>query len=206
MKAFKLDWEYEHLLDMEEDASYIQTSDDDENLRFYINGIEPKETPSIIYFQANFNVISDESDYPIVDLGIPVVSKKMLKVLTDLKNFEFKEISTCMIDDTFSGKIFNEKKELLDNVPTNRKFITLQILSYTSCFDYDNSVFRPLRSNPDLPGIIKKMVLKEPDKGFPPIFRIKESSSKLFVSEEAKEALERADIKGCIFEEVEVSN
>jgi hypothetical protein len=49
------------------------------------------------------------------------------------------------------------------------------------------------------------MKLKKPINGFPPLFRLDESRSKLFISEEAKRALELSDIKGCIFEPIEVS-
>jgi hypothetical protein len=47
--------------------------------------------------------------------------------------------------------------------------------------------------------------LKEPLGGFSALFRVDVISSSLFISQSAKEALEAAGIKGCVFEEVEVS-
>ncbi|MEC3907484.1 hypothetical protein VOI54_10675 [Tamlana sp. 2201CG12-4] len=38
----------------------------------------------------------------------------------------------------------------------------------------------------------------------PPIFRINESPSKIFVTDKAKEALETNGVRGCVFEKVEV--
>lgn len=56
------------------------------------------------------------------------------------------------------------------------------------------------------PTLVSKYVFKEPKDGFPPLFRVFEKPSSIFISEEAKKVLEANNIKGCIFEEVEVTS
>ena len=77
--------------------------------------------------------------------------------------------------------------------------------TYTNAFDYENSDFKPLRSNPNMPGVIKRLILRRPNNGFPPIFKIIEKSSDLFLSEEAKDSLLENDIKGCVFTPIDVN-
>ena len=161
--------------------------------------------PKEIYLRANFNVIPNNTDYPITDLTFPIISKKMIDILLSVKKINIKYFQTIMIDDTFLDDYLDENGKLNQNIPLNTSFFAIQFLQVEDVFDYSTSIFKPMRSNPELPGIIKKMVLKEPENGFPPLFKIKESLPNIFVSQEAKEALEEQNIKGCIFEEVEVS-
>ena len=45
-------------------------------------------------------------------------------------------------------------------------------------------------------GVIRKMVLREPDSGFPPCFRLLASSTRLYVSESAYNAIVNSAIEG----------
>src|SRR3989339_263666 len=204
MKAYLLNWEWDHLIDMTDDATLISYSDS-ENLRFVLTGISKDPLPNILYLQANFNVISKKTDFPIIDVGFPVLSKRMISILLKIKNFSHRVIETVMIDDTYFGQLFDEKGLLLSNVPINKEYSALQILEYTNAFDYENSDFKPLRSNPNMPGVIKRLILRRPNNGFPPIFKIIEKSSDLFLSEEPKDSLLENDIKGCVFTPIDVN-
>ncbi len=203
VKVYTLNHDYEHSGDPERDAFHISFNGDDMISSFLLN---PKyeELPDVIYFQANFNLIP-EYDYPLTDLNIPVFSRRMMDIILGIGGCKFKEVSVVMIDDTYFKDKFNSKGELLPEVPVEKEYLTFQLQERLEVFDYERSVYKMLKSQPDKPGIIKKMVLKEPSIGFPPLFRIKEKASVLFVSKEAKEALEAENIKGCVFEPVESS-
>jgi len=203
-KLYKLLHEYEHLIDMDFDASSEPFIGID-TIGYDMMNTESFNMPKEIYLRANFNVIPNNTDYPITDLTFPIISKKMIDILLSVKKINIKYFQTIMIDDTFLDDYLDENGKLNQNIPLNTSFFAIQFLQVEDVFDYSTSIFKPMRSNPELPGIIKKMVLKEPENGFPPLFKIKESLPNIFVSQEAKEALEEQNIKGCIFEEVEVS-
>ena len=59
--------------------------------------------------------------------------------------------------------------------------------------------------NPSKPGHIEKIVLKASNHNVSPVFRISESPATLFISHQAKMALEKAGVIGCVFEKVEIS-
>lgn len=52
----------------------------------------------------------------------------------------------------------------------------------------------------------KKISFTRTKNGFPPLFKMEENLADIFVSQKGKEALEKQNIKGCIFEQIEVSN
>ena len=156
--------------------------------------------------QGNFNVIPQNTDYPIVDIAIPLMSKKMILLIEQGSHVQLNKVDATIIDDTFLGEIFDNIGNLNSGIRKNNEYQFVQVLEYLHVFDYDNSVFKPLRSNPEKIGIINKLVLKEPVQGFPSIFRIAEKSSMLFVSDSTKKILESNGIKGCIFNEILVNN
>ena len=200
-KVYKLHYDFNHLMDADFDSFHIEF----ENSKMIgANMISTRnfELPEKIYFQANFNIISNY-DYPITDLGIPIMSKRMINILFKIKSFKFREIPIVMIDDTFMGDLFNSDGKLVTNVVTNNNFIAVQLMETCIAFDYKNSVYEEDFILPV--GYIKKLILQEPENGFPSLFKIEESLADMFISEEAKNALEKQNIKGCIFEEVEVS-
>lgn len=204
MKVYELKLKYDHLVDMEYDA-FVMRFENIEDFRFNIGGIEKVIPNHPIYLVGNLRIMPEKTDYPIIDIGISVMSNKMISVLESQKELKINKILVKTIDDTYLDGYFDNKGDLKQDVPQNNDYSIIQILEYSELFDYENSIFKPLRSNPNMPGIIRKLVIKEPEKGFSPIFKIKEKSSKLFVSDKAKEALEANNIKGCIFEEVEVT-
>lgn len=200
-KVYKLHYDFNHLMYADFDSFHIAF--ESSNL-IGANMISTRDfkLPEKIYFQANFNIISNY-DYPITDLGIPIMSKRMINILLKIKDFKFREIPIVMIDDTFMSDLFNSNGELVMDVPVNNNFIALQLMETCIAFDYENSIYEEDFILPV--GYIKKLVLQEPKNGFPPLFKIEESLADIFVSQEAKETLEEQNIKGCIFEEIEVS-
>jgi hypothetical protein len=131
------------------------------------------------------------TDYPyIMQLyGWPIVSKKMLDVLLSVGDFSHQVIPV-----TFGNT---------ENEETNNNYIILQLLELSNLLDMDKSIYRIEQgvTDPEMTIIsdVKLKVLREPDGGFPPIFRIKGDSIPFHISAIARQALEDAGIQGLRF-------
>lgn len=204
MKVYILRKDASHLVDMSYDVSLIRF-DGSEDMKYQLQTETKVDRHGPIQFVANIPVVAD-LDYPIVDSGIEVMSKKMIDVLENVGQIKWNLLSTLLIDDTFLENPIDKNGNVLPEVKVLKGFYVVQLLEQLSVFDFDNSDFKVLRSNPAFPGVVKKMVLRQPEGGFPPIFRMAEKPASLFISQRAKEALEKNNIKGCLFQEVEVSN
>ena len=201
-KAYKLKWDFSHIIDDDYDVTIIENVDTS-MIASRLIGIRDISFPDCLYFKANFNLIP-KYDYPLNDLGIPVCSNRMMDLLFSKSNIELKRIPIVMIDDTYLNEIFDLKGMLYDEVPINKNYSTFQLKTYAEVFDYNNSIYEEDFILPV--GHIEKLVLREPEQDFQPIFRMRECMSDLFVSQCMKEILEDNKVKGCVFEEIEVSS
>ncbi len=158
-----------------------------------------------IYARANLLHLP-KFDFIANDLRIPVISSRFIEIsgLSSCEDFEL--VPLLLIDDTFSGDLFSEDGELNNDVKKEEGYYTLNFLTHREFCDVEKSVFRKLRSQPESLGVIKKIVLRQPEEGFPKMFKIKETISSLFISEGMKNLLEEGSIKGCLFEKIEVSS
>ncbi|MGF1486679.1 MAG: DUF4375 domain-containing protein [Prochloraceae cyanobacterium] len=137
--------------------------------------------PDRIIFNTSYKILA-EMEFVHNNAGWPIVSKKMLNKLLEVGNFLYQSIPITMVDNDI------EKND----------FIAIQLLEHLDIFDCDRSD-RELESNRKTLINLDKLVLKQPQNGFPPIFRVKTIPSRLFVSSEAREALENGDIRGLEF-------
>jgi hypothetical protein len=143
-------------------------------------------------------------DYPYIpDIEFwPIISRRMLDVLLSVRSFSHQVIPlvSTHVDGFFPNDEERRKASLLIR---NHNFIILQLLEHFDGLDRDRtehtSTFDESDPELELIDITGEMVLKEPPNGFPPIFRVKERETYLYVSAEAKEALEKAGIKGLSF-------
>lgn len=202
-KIYLLNWDYNHSGDLERDAFHIKFPNSDKASTIFLNSKHKDKLPQKILYKANFNIIS-KIDYPLTDLNIPILSDRMIDILKSVGTFKAILTPVIMIDDTYLENVLDAKNELKPDVPVFNNYKALTIIERENCFDYNNSIFEPSELNPEIPGYIKKLVLKF-DNVLPPIFRIKESPSKLIITGKAKEVLESNNIKGCVFEEVETT-
>lgn len=198
--VYTLDWDYNYSGDSGRDAFHLPFEKDKE---FAADMISTREilVPDVIYLQANYKIIS-ALDFPLTSLSSPIMSDRMLNLINSIQHVNQRHIPVKMIDDTFMGKLFDDEGQLLSYVPVNEGFKALQIMEYTDAFDYENSVYEDDFILPV--GFIHKLVLKTPQNGFPPIFRIKQCASKIFISQQAYTLLHKNEVKGCVFENVEV--
>jgi hypothetical protein len=200
-RAYLLENDFNHSGDLERDA-FLVPSKVDPMIGMIINYIERVALPDAIYFQANFELIP-KYDFPLTDLTIPVMSKKMLNVIKRYGDFDFRTVPVIMIDDTYLEGPFDTEGNLKRDVPINDDYVVIQLLKYTDAFDREASEYIMRRGRPDKVGAIRKLVLREPVSGFPSLFKIPELSNKLFVNESVKCGLIEAGILGCVFEEVD---
>jgi hypothetical protein len=154
-----------------------------------------------------------KTDYPHNAPGIPLMSMRMLEVLTGVGDFPHQAIPTRIFDYDVNNEVYllqyqMEQSEIeiylnsqnfgVDTYNSNH--FAVKFLEHTDVIDRDRSEFTRYESDPpDLPPVVTHLVMREPAQGFPPIFRIEGDPVFLFVSPTAKEALEQAGIKGLRF-------
>ena len=135
-------------------------------------------------------------DYILSNPNLPIMSKRMLSVLESVKDFPHQTIPVT-IEDTVL--VTDEDGKSRPSGKVNTDYVAVQLLEQLDIFDREKSVYKPSVLNPDRVGRIRKLVLKVPEEGLPPIFRIKDNRTYLYVSPEAKTALEEAGITGIRF-------
>jgi hypothetical protein len=202
-KAYLLEVEKNEEHDLDYDAFCIPY-EGNEFLGANLMGTRLFDFPTPIYFLTDFRFIEDW-DCIDNDRGIPIISSKLLKALNEVGQFNHRSIPICMISDSYLKDRFDPSGNLKEEVPSNPNFCTLHLLEYTKVFDYQLSTFDADPDDETEVEYIDELVLKGPKNGFPPIFRIEEDLTLLFVSEEAKLKIESVGIRGCLFEEVRVS-
>jgi hypothetical protein len=204
MKVYELNWERGHLVDENDDCSVVPFNGLEE-FRFQLGGVQKYSTSNKVILQGNFNIIPEKSDFPVVDIGVPLMSNRMLSILEADKTLLFNKVDSVIVDDTYLESLFDDEGRLIENVPKNIEYKFFQVLNYTDAFDRSHSLLKPMRSNPEKIGIINKLVLREPNNGFPAIFRIEEKPSMLFINEITKNKFEHSKIKGCSLREIDTT-
>lgn len=202
-RIYVLNWDYTHSQDMERDAYHIPFPDSNKSSIIFLSDKYLNKLPKHIYFRSNLSILND-IDFPLNDLKIPVVSQKMMNILNGCGVFRSITTPVSMLDDTYLDNPFDQNGTLKITVQKNERFLVLTLPDREDCFDQIKSIYEPSELNPSIPGFINTLVLIQ-SVSLPPIFRIKEAPSKLFVTEKTKEALELNNVKGCVFEEVETS-
>ncbi len=160
-------------------------------------GTEERQVPKPVQVEADFKV-TRQSDYPCNDVNWPLMSPRMLEVLSNVGDFPHRLIPVRLVDRSTSGSRRYLPDGSLRPEVVNDRFAALQLTEHIDMVDWDRSTFTRRRSNPK--GVwFDKLVLQEPPGGLPPLFRIAADASMLLVSAEARRALEGAGIVGITF-------
>jgi hypothetical protein len=160
----------------------------DNNYRV-VNAQMPKE----ILFVAERKHLN-MTDFPnLEDAGFwPVMSRRMVEVLLSVGDFPHQIIPVSFADHL--------------DIPIECDYVILHLTKLSDFLDTDKSIYtrEPIMDNSGRTFIcdIEKLVLKEPENVLPPMFRIKWTEIYLFVSAEAKIALEAAGIQGLSFNRI----
>jgi hypothetical protein len=188
-QAYELDHDIDHLVgDLEYDAWLVNPSEY-ENILWDFWEPGRLDLPDNIEFDCDGARLL-VSDYPYGKERWPIMSKRMLDTLLTVKDFPH-QIIPIVMKDIFVPPQFDESHD----------FVAVQLLEHQDVFDWDNSVYEtgPVRPEAVDPLSIEKLVLREPEGGFPPVFRIKDFDTALYVSAAGRAALEAAGIKGIRF-------
>jgi hypothetical protein len=146
----------------------------------------------------------DPTDYPYIPevRNWPIISRRMLDVLLSVGDFPHQVIPVVFksVDHPEYSDATRRAKTLI----RNHDYIILHLLELSDVFDMERSEYNTERGVADPERIlltdVHNVVLKEPEGGFPPIFRVKEYSLRWYVSAKAKQALEDAGIQGLDFD------
>lgn len=156
--------------------------------------------PEPVEFDAQADVLGN-IDYLLPDADWPIMTRRMLDVLLSVRDFPHQVIPLVMHEiPVLSEDVEMEGGPYIRTGKVNHDYVAVQLLEMLDVFDWENSVYELHPRVPKRLGTSpKKMVLKEPIGGFPPIFRTKPLESRLYVSAEARAALEAAEIRGLRF-------
>jgi hypothetical protein len=140
-----------------------------------------------------------DTDYPYENVGWPIMSKRMLNTLLAVKEFPHRTWDVSFVgfpDNSPEGLL---RKGLRGGVRHDNEFVAIQLLEQLDIFDRENSAYKESNILPGAVNSIRKLALHIPKEGLPPIFRLKVSPVRLYVSPEGRAALEAAHIKGIRF-------
>jgi hypothetical protein len=174
-----------------------EDADDDSLLR-----VIPYQVPEPINWLSFLDRLH-QVDFLRSDLSWTIMSKRMLYVLRSVGDFPHKAIPMRIFDYSLKDKVDNYlRKEYYPSEVCNQDYVVLQLLEATDAIDTELSEY----GEPGLilPPKITRLILREPAGGFPPIFRLaKKLSVYIYVSPQAKQALEDAGIRGLQYFEEE---
>jgi hypothetical protein len=196
---YELDWSVDHLIgDLTHDI-WLKNSSEWQD----ISNVLGNRRNLILQKPIEYESIEEylvKTDYPYNSNSFPIMSKQMLDVLRSVRDFSHQAIPIVIIDTEV--KYNEEIKKYAKSGAKNYNFSLVRIPEHLDVFDWKNSTYE---LNPKQPERVKpftgdKIVLKEPEEGFPPLFRVSAMPhGLLLVSAEAKAALEAAGIRGVKF-------
>lgn len=199
MTAFQLLWDTDHLLNTDDQYDLIleRTEEHGDVPRYWPTETEEVKLPDPIVFAASFGDVT-YTDYPSNDQSWPIMSKRMLEKLLSVGQFKHRAIPVSIIDPIVYTQEEHEQAETLLEQrlsSANHDYVIVQLTEHLDILDEENSVIRRSKAVPGLITILE-YVLKEPEGGLPPIFRLEAESTQLFISAQGREALKVAGIKG----------
>jgi hypothetical protein len=198
--AYEIFWDAAHLGDDATDADLVKFPGW-ENVGGW-QSTRPIEVPGKIFFEANLKSLS-EIDFPLNNVAWPIMSWRMLDVLLRAGKFPHRAIPVTMLDDTVpTDRRLDDSGDPRPGVADDR-FAAVQLLEHADLLDWEKSEFLPDKRTPGAAKMITRVVLKELPGGLPPLFRLSAKPRALFVSADARAALEAAHIHGVIYRPLE---
>jgi hypothetical protein len=140
-----------------------------------------------------------DTDYPYANVSWPIMSKRMLNTLLSVREFPYRTWDVPFVgfpDNAPEGLL---REGLRGGARHENEFVAVQLLEQLDIFDRENSTYKTYTAMPDEVMSIRKLVLKVPEEGLPPVFRLKVYPVQLYVSPDGRAALEAANIKGVRF-------
>ncbi|MBD1920029.1 hypothetical protein H6F77_02715 [Microcoleus sp. FACHB-831] len=196
-EVYILEWDLSHLGDDIYDAELIKFSGWENTVGLALTE-DYFSLPQKVYFEANFQTLNTV-DFPYNNVRWPIMSKRMLSTLLAVGSFPNKATPIVMVNDTFISKARYDEQGIANPGVENYEFVAVQLLNHIEALDRDHSVCE-IDEESLLVIDVEYLVLKKPQEGFPPLFRLAEYPVLLFVSSSGRLALENAGIQGVLFE------
>jgi hypothetical protein len=164
---------------------------------------EPSETvefPNPVEFQGLLSTVK-QTDYPVIEEGWPVMSKRMLEVLESVGFFPHRSLPTRILDGDLGRSIaegarrFDEQGNFKPEFYSD-DYVLLQLIEHLDVMDLERSTYRRYDPEVNMVAGLRKPVFKDIGQEYPPIFRPTHCPVTLFVTEAAKQALDASGIRG----------
>lgn len=157
------------------------------NLRWA--GTAPLTVPDPVVYRVGSRRVHSLTDYPSTFGLKAVFTRRMLDALLSVKPFRHR---LYPIEVQCRGQVvFPPSPDLT--------YWLVQLTEHFDGFDAEHSDWEPWALNPSLIEELYRLELKIPPAGLPPIFRIPQLPTRLYVSGEGREALLGAGIRGVDF-------
>jgi hypothetical protein len=134
--------------------------------------------------------------------GCPIFSQRMIDTLLSVKEFSYRKYPIAILEERGAIDPY-EDVEKFKKLSLRDDLFIFQVLEALDIFDWDKSEYSKYEEEDTMPDDVDRYVLKVPEGGLPPIFRIlyppNLQSVQLFVSREAREALGKSEITGVAF-------
>jgi hypothetical protein len=198
--AYEIFWDAAHLGDDPSDADLVKFPGW-ENVGGW-QSTRQIAVPGRIFFEANLRSVG-QIDFPLNNVAWPIMSRRMLDVLLRVRPFSHRTIPVTMLDDTVPTD--RRLDDLGDPRPgvADERFAAVQLLEHADLIDWEQSEVLPRKSTSGGTQVITRVVLRESPGGLPPLFRLSANPSALFVSADARAALEAAHIHGVVYRPLE---
>jgi hypothetical protein len=161
---------------------------------------EPIELPNPVEFQGLLSTVR-QTDFPVIEEGWPVMSKRMVEVLESVGSFPHRVIPVRIFDGDIGRSLaegdrrFDEQGNFKPEFYTD-DYVLLQITEHLDVMDLERSVYSRYHPKANMVSGLRKPVFEDIDREYPPIFRPLHSPTDLFITKKAKQALEASDIQG----------
>jgi hypothetical protein len=161
---------------------------------------EPVEFPNPVEFYGLLSTIR-QTDFPVVEEGWPLMSKRMVEVLESVGSFPHRVLPTRILKGDIGRSPAEGDRRFDEQGNFNPEFysddyVLLQLTEHLDAMDLERSVYR--RYDPEINSVsgLRKPFFKDIGRDYPPIFRLSHCEVFLFISDVAKQALEAAGIQG----------
>jgi hypothetical protein len=199
-QAYELGHNNVHIADESRDFdAYLVKRPNSQDYKIEFRNVDDFEYPSHSIEFHGYESSLSITDYPYTDVHWPIMSKRMLDTLLAVGEFPYRTWDVSFVGFPDNAPAMMLEQGLSGGVRHDNEFVAVQLLEHLDIFDWENSVYRMSSLFPEEVDQIRKLVLKIPEQGLPPIFRLKVDNILLYVSPEGCAALEAENIRGVRF-------
>jgi hypothetical protein len=134
--------------------------------------------------------------------GVPIFSSRMIETLLSVSDFKYRKYPIAVLEERGRVDPYTDVKKF-KSLSLRDDLFMFQTLEFCDIFDWEKSEYSKYDEEDSSPGYVRKYVLKELGREYPPLFRLlyppDRQSVQLFISKEAREALKEAEITGTAF-------